>query len=187
VTFEKGDEMDCLVRGCNFLQTSVPREAFTFRDGTPTYLDKGECAVEYGFPPLKHEQHVLQICLEYRRLHSTLELPGIVTCSEWRCVPIPSCQHWVGRQHCEGMAVMCTASCSLSSICVHCFDSVCIPHTSNCRVVPTAADVSCAGVISNSGGARQWVSPRRRHICRAVSAADGRQELRRDAAAGRAG
>jgi Fumble len=46
VTFEKGDEMDCLVRGCNFLQTSVPREAFTFRDGTPTYLDKGEHVAE---------------------------------------------------------------------------------------------------------------------------------------------
>lgn len=53
MTFEKGDEMDCLVRGCNFLQTSVPREAFTFRDGTPTYLDKGECAAEYGHPLLK--------------------------------------------------------------------------------------------------------------------------------------
>lgn len=41
MTFEKADEMDCLVRGCNFLQTSVPREAFHFRNGSPTYLDKG--------------------------------------------------------------------------------------------------------------------------------------------------
>lgn len=45
VTFEKADEMDCLVRGCNFLQTSVPREAFHFKEGSPTYLDKGWCRV----------------------------------------------------------------------------------------------------------------------------------------------
>lgn len=43
VAFEKGDEMDCLVRGCNFLQMAVPREVFTFRKGRPSYLDKGQC------------------------------------------------------------------------------------------------------------------------------------------------
>lgn len=39
---EKGDEMECLVRGCNFLLTSVPREAYTFQSGTRAYVNRGE-------------------------------------------------------------------------------------------------------------------------------------------------
>jgi len=41
VKLEKGDEMECLVGGCNFLLTSVPREAYTFRSGAHAYIDKG--------------------------------------------------------------------------------------------------------------------------------------------------
>ena len=108
MTFDKGDEMDCLVRGCNFLQTSVPREAFTFRDGTPTYLDKGQYGVENVFITgedvvRSNEQHVLQPCLSPSHLCSQLALPGLMLCSERGCVPLPSRQHWVGRQHREGM------------------------------------------------------------------------------------
>lgn len=52
VAFEKGDEMDCLVRGCNFLLTQVPREAFTFRKGQPTYIDKGALLLLFPRAPL---------------------------------------------------------------------------------------------------------------------------------------
>lgn len=50
MAIEKGDEMDCLVRGCNFLQTAVPREAFTFRNGKPSYIDKGEAPCHLHSP-----------------------------------------------------------------------------------------------------------------------------------------
>ncbi|KAJ1498757.1 hypothetical protein HMI56_004799, partial [Coelomomyces lativittatus] len=50
VAIDKKDEMECLVRGLNFLVKNVPKEVFTYKEGQPIQFE--ETPPENAFPYL---------------------------------------------------------------------------------------------------------------------------------------